>query len=433
MPPEWVMVRLGDIMRPVDRAQRRITVQDDETYSLLSARWYAKGIVLKEHVTGESLKTKTWFRAESGDFIMLKIWVRRGSYGFLPDGIENPILSNDFPILALDRSKADQDYVSFYLSQSHIWEGLNNQAEGIGRQRVQEDEFIKLITLPLPPLPEQRAIASALRSIQHSIAATEQVIAAARDLKRSAMRHLFTYGLVTVEDAEQVELKETEIGLVPEHWEVVRLDSVVKIVSGGTPSRNKPEYWNGDIPWVKTGEVNYNRITVTEERITQEGLENSSARVIPSGTLLMALYGQGVTRGRVAILAIDAAVNQACAAMLASTKISAKYLFYLFTLRYQEIRNLGHGAHQKNLSATLLNQLRIPLPPIREQAEVDSLLSSVDHKISAEEQWHNALESLFRSVLQRLMTGQVRVEVTGSSSSINDEAAITSVAPQAAS
>jgi type I restriction enzyme S subunit len=260
-------------------------------------------------------------------------------------------------------------------------------------------------SLPLPPLPEQRRIAHVLNTIQREIAAQDALIAAAREVKRSLMGRLFTYG----PGVEPAPTKETEIGEMPEHWEVVRLSDVVEIVAGGTPSRKKPEYWGGGIPWVKTGEVKYNIITHTEENITQEGLDNSSARLIPAGTLLMAMYGQGVTRGKVAILGIDAAVNQACAAMFVTEAVTTDFLFHFFSFSYERIRNLGHGAHQKNLSATLLNSVQITLPPISEQRGIAHFLAAIDHKIAAEEERKAALQALFKSMLHQLMTGQLRL------------------------
>jgi type I restriction enzyme, S subunit len=104
---------------------------------------------------------------------------------------------------------------------------------------------------------------------------------------------------------------------VPESWEVCRIGEICDLKSGGTPNRSKAEYWkNGHIPWVKTGEVDYCVINDTEEKITTAGLADSSARLFPSGTLLMAMYGQGITRGKVAILGIEAATNQACVAII---------------------------------------------------------------------------------------------------------------------
>lgn len=270
-------------------------------------------------------------------------------------------------------------------------------------------DFLENEYVAVPPLYEQRSIARALRTVQEAVEATEKVIEATRELKRSLMDHLFTYGPVPVDEADQVPMKETEIGSVPEHWNEVNLGNVARIISGGTPSRKRPDFWNGDIPWVKTGEVSYSVITSTEERITRQGLEHSSARIIPAGTLLVAMYGQGITRGRVAILGLDAAINQACAAILPTREIQSGFLYHYFSYNYENIRNLGHGAHQKNLSATLLKSLPIPSPSLSEQGEIAQSLDAADNKLAVEESRRAALEVLFKTLLHNLMTGKVRV------------------------
>ena len=300
-------------------------------------------------------------------------------------------------------------YLFYYLKKQNIRNDIAGKMEGsTGRQRVPKNVLGNL-RIPLPPLPEQQRIAAVLSAVQEAKEKTEEVIKAARELKKSLMHHLFTYGAVPVGDVGDVVLKETEIGAVPEEWEVMRLGDVAKIVSGGTPSRKKTEYWNGKIPWVKTGEVNYNIITKTNEKISELGLENSSTRFIPSGTLLMAMYGQGITRGRVAILGIDATINQACAAIFFLKNFNIYFMFYYLSFTYDIIRNLGHGAHQKNLSATLLKSIQIPLPPIPEQHRISEILSTIDKKIQTEENKKNAQNSLFKTLLDNLMTAKIRV------------------------
>lgn len=179
--------------------------------------------------------------------------------------------------------------------------------------------------------------------------------------------------------------------------------------TGGTPSRSNPALWNGDIPWVKTGEVNYNLIRQTEETISEEGLRNSAAKLTPRGTLLVAMYGQGVTRGRVAILGIDAALNQACAAVFPKKRVTTEFLYSVFVHGYERIRNMGHGAHQTNLSMTLLEQVLIPVPPLPEQRQIAAHLAAADAKLAAEEARRAALDGLFKSLLHHLMTGKLRL------------------------
>ena len=159
------------------------------------------------------------------------------------------------------------------------------------------------------------------------------MLEAAESLKLNLLQSLFTDGL------NGEDLVDTVAGRVPESWVVKTVAEIALLKSGGTPSRAKPEYWEGGvIPWVKTGEVDNSVIRSTSECITDEGLANSSAKVFPSGTLLMAMYGQGVTRAKVAMLDIDASTNQACVAFFPTEAISSEFLYYFFQSRYAEIR-----------------------------------------------------------------------------------------------
>ncbi|HZP83842.1 MAG TPA: restriction endonuclease subunit S, partial [Chthonomonadaceae bacterium] len=183
---------------------------------------------------------------------------------------------------------------------------------------------------------------------------------------------------------------------------------VAQVSSGGTPDRKNSAYWNGEIPWVKTGEINYNIIHDTDEKITEEGLRNSSTRIIPAGTLLLAMYGQGVTRGRVAILGIDASINQACAALcFNSQKVETRFIFYYLSKAYDAIRNLGHGANQTNLNATHIKSIPLPLPSLDEQHAVADALTACDQKIAALEAEAALHDELFRALLEELMTGRI--------------------------
>jgi type I restriction enzyme, S subunit len=243
-----------------------------------------------------------------------------------------PLLLHGMNLLLLRTVRSlDSDFLSNLLSfyrATGVFIGLAGRA--VNQSSINQGK-LKAMLIPVPPISEQQAIAYVLRAVQEAKEATEKVIKASRELQRSLMNHLFTYGPVPVGEAERVPLKETEIGSVPAHWLSVKLGGVARIVSGGTPSRKSPEFWNGEIPWVKTGEIRYNTITTTEERISERGLMESSARLLPAGTLLMAMYGQGVTRGRVATLGIDASINQACAAILPMDGLLSRYLYHFFS------------------------------------------------------------------------------------------------------
>ena len=185
--------------------------------------------------------------------------------------------------------------------------------------------------------------------------------------------------------------------MLPNGWKKVKLGDVAKVTSGGTPLRTQSEYWNGYIPWVKTAQIQNEHISKdqVDEYITELGVKESSAKIVPKGTLLMAMYGQGKTRGQVAILDIDATINQACAAFhLKEDEVSTQYLFQYFLFNYENIRNLSNDGGQKNLSAEIIKKIPLDLPPIEEQKKIAATLSVWDSAIEKMEKLIDAKESL---------------------------------------
>lgn len=262
------------------------------------------------------------------------------------------------------------------------------------------------LEVPEPSPQEQRGVARVLAAVRAAVKAHERSADHAEDLKRAAMHELFTHGL------RGGPSKETEIGPVPASWEVRRLGDDHDIVGGGTPLRSVAAYWaGGTIPWVKTGEVNYSVIQGTAEHITQAGLDNSSARLLPPGTLLVAMFGQGVTRGRVAILGIEATCNQACAALRPrADRVDARFLYHLLTSKYEDLRQLAHGGQQQNLNIDIVRNFQVAVPLNREeQLEIVAILDAIDSKIDLHRRKRAVLEELFKSLLHKLMTGEVDV------------------------
>ncbi|WP_216638746.1 restriction endonuclease subunit S [Mycobacterium asiaticum] len=265
---------------------------------------------------------------------------------------------------------------------------------------------LKALEVPHPPLAEQVAIADVLRHVQRARRLNKRVLLTTQELKSAVMEQLFTRGLRG--EAQ----RETEVGPVPESWTVAAIDEHFSVVSGGTPSRSNATYWSGGtIPWVKTTEVNYSVITETEEHITQAGLNGSAAKLLPPGTLLMAMYGQGVTRGKVGILGIEASCNQACAAITPTDDVVAQYLYHYLTSRYEAIRSLAHGGQQQNLNLDIVRKIDVPVPPtIVEQQEIIDVLDALDRKIDLHRRKRGVLDQLFKSLLQKLMTGEISVD-----------------------
>jgi type I restriction enzyme S subunit len=197
--------------------------------------------------------------------------------------------------------------------------------------------------------------------------------------------------------------------MVPNGWEKSTVGSIAKVTSGGTPSRKNDSYWNGDIPWVTTSEVKFGVIADTEQKITKQGLDNSSAKLFPKDTILMAMYGQGKTRGQVAKLGIEASTNQACAALLLNKEHDVEYYYQYLISQYDNIRELANSGGQQNLSAGIIKDISVPVPPLPEQRKIAQILSTWDRGIATTEKLIGASKQQKKALMQQLLTGKKRL------------------------
>lgn len=200
--------------------------------------------------------------------------------------------------------------------------------------------------------------------------------------------------------------------MLPEGWKNLPLGDIARVTSGGTPDRSEPQYWGGNIPWVTTGEIQFNTITDTTEKITDAGLASSSAKCFPVGTLLMAMYGQGKTRGQVAKLGIAASTNQACAAILLNDGHDSDFYFHVLSNQYDALRKLGNAGTQKNLNAGIIKQVFVPVPPVGEQHGIAAALAVWDAAITTTERLLANSREQGLVLAQRLMSGRTRQKGT---------------------
>ena len=193
-----------------------------------------------------------------------------------------------------------------------------------------------------------------------------------------------------------------------DEWRSEKISEIANVSSGSTPNRNNPSYWNGDIPWVTTSLINFNTIEKAEEFITKEGLKNSSTKLYPKNTILMAMYGQGVTRGKVAILGIEATTNQACASISLKPNFNVSFIFQNLSKRYEEIRDLSNDGGQKNLSGSIIKEISISYPTEKEQTKIAEFLSAVDDKISQLSRQLELLNQYKQGVMQKIFSQEIR-------------------------
>lgn len=268
-------------------------------------------------------------------------------------------------------NKATQTFIELYLNSIN----LDNYITGSAQPKLNQAS-LNSIKIPLPPLPVQKEIVEKIEGYQRIIDGAKQVVANYKP---------------------QIDIEE--------HWETVKVGDVCTIKSGGTPSRNNSSYWNGNIAWIKTGQINFNRIYEADEFITEEGLKNSSARIIPKGTILMAMYGQGITRGKVAVLEINATINQACAALiLTSKKVDNEFLFQILISKYEYMRQISddRGGNQGNLNSQMIREIPIPLPPLSVQKEIVANIEREQELVNANKELICVFEAKIKATIDKI-------------------------------
>ncbi|WP_302377461.1 restriction endonuclease subunit S [Barnesiella intestinihominis] len=205
--------------------------------------------------------------------------------------------------------------------------------------------------------------------------------------------------------------KQTELGIIPEDWEVKRISDFTSIITGGTPSTQRPEYWGGSIMWMSSGELNKKFVFDVKGRITTEGLLNSSTRIIPPFCVLIGLAGQGKTRGTAAYNYISLCTNQSIAAILPNDKYNSLYLYYVVDSKYEYLRLLSSGdGGRGGLNKNLLNSLEISFPKtIAEQQAIAEALSDIDGLIAAVDKKIAKKRLIKQGAMQQLLTGKKRL------------------------
>jgi type I restriction enzyme S subunit len=258
------------------------------------------------------------------------------------------------------------------------------------------------LDIPFPDLPEQQGIGKALAVVVGKIAAEDHLFKVAQDLKRAAMRALFTKGLRG--EAQ----KDTEIGLVPESWEVSTLGKVSSIERGRFlhRPRNEPRFYGGDTPFVQTGDVvrSGGRIRDFTQTLNSDGVAIS--RVFPAGTILITI---AANIGYTGILRFDSACPDSLVAITPKADITTEVLEYWLQTQQADMDRAAPKGTQKNINIQFLLPWPVVVPPLDEQREIVAVLDAIDRKIDLHKRKRAVLEELFKSLLHKLMTGEIRV------------------------
>ncbi len=304
----------------------------------------------------------------------------------------------DSNIVWLDTSDDEVDSAFLkYFYESYPWQNL----EGTTIRRLY-NSLILSTPISLPSLPEQKAIAETLSCMDEHIANLTELIEKKKGIRDGALEDLVS---------GRTRLK----GFAGE-WEYKCLGSITsEIVTGGTPSTLISEYWGGSIPWLASTEIHQKRIIRPTTFITDAGLRYSAAKIVPKDSVLIALAGQGKTRGTAAFLLSDMAINQSLAALVADEKTNANFLFYAMERSYISLRELSSGdGGRGGLNKKLLRKFVIPYAcDIVEQEEIANILSALDKEIASLEEEKDKMLQIKAGAMDDLLTGRIRLTKQG--------------------
>ena len=404
MREDWVEVELGNIFHTTSGGtpSRRNNDYYKGSIPWVKSGELDKGVVFdtEEKISEEAIKNSSAKIFPKGTLLIALYGATIGKLAFLGvDAATNQAICGIY-----HNDNIDSKFLYYFLLFRRP--KLISQGTG-GAQPNISQTILKKLEFPFPSRPEQRSI---VLKIENLFASLDKGIA---DLK-TAHEQLKVYRQAVLKKAFEGEFTNRDVkeGELPECWKWVKLGEVFYTSSGGTPSRRNDNYYRGTIPWVKSGELDKGKILDTEENISEDAIKNSSAKVFPKGTLLIAMYG--ATIGKLSFLGVDAATNQAICGIYENENIVSNFLYYFLLFRKPKLISQGSGGAQPNISQTILKKLEIPFPPKQEQhavvREIESRLSVCD---KVEQNINEALEkadALRQSILKKAFEGKLLSE-----------------------
>ena len=249
---------------------------------------------------------------------------------------------------------------------------------------MKTNEHLDNLLIPLPPLTEQKRIAGILDAADALRAKRREALAQLDALLQSTFLDMFGDPVTN-----------------PRGWTVDCVGDVTQMGTGSTPPRNHKHYFGGSIPWVKSTEVNWGTVAATSECLSSDGAKAARLKLYPRGSIVLALYGQGKTRGKCAVLGIDATINQACCVLTPRDPGSTPYLFQFLKYSYYRLRGESRGGNQENLNMRIVRSFPVPIPPLDLQQRYATVAESVERQKTSQRVHLAELDTLFASLQSR--------------------------------
>ena len=393
LPPGWKWQKFGDVVNNLD-GKRRPLSKEVRVKRKGDYRYYGATEIV-DYIDDYIFEGEHLLVGEDGANLLSK----SKALAFIVDG--KFWVNNHAHVL-----QAKATFVNKYLCYYFNSLNLAKFVTGTAQPKLTQGNLNK-IEIPICSPKIQLAIVSKIEELFSEIDKGIENL-------RTAQQQLKTYRQSVLKWAFEGKLTNENVkeGVFPKGWKMKSIGDIFEVYIGSTPKRNVPEYWGGDINWVSSGEIAFCNIMSTKEKITQEGLEKTSCKVHPIGTVIIAMIGEGKTRGQAAILKIEASHNQNTAAIRVDNNIyKSELLYYYLVFKYEDNRKVGSGNNQKALNKERVKSIPIPFPSIKEQnrivQEIESRLSVADKMEESITQSLQQAEALRQSILKKAFEGRL--------------------------
>ncbi len=382
---KWKMVKLGDVCKFIngDRGKNYPSGKDivENGIPFINAGHLVNNEISfssMNYITEDKYNQLGSGKIQKGDFL----YCLRGSLGkhAIVENLEKGAVASSLVILR--PTNIDVHYLSYCMDSPSISTQLQQANNGSSQPNLSANS-VKQYIVPLPPLEEQKRIADILDKASNLIDLRKQQLEKMDLLIKSKFIDMFGDPVTN-----------------PKEWEVKKIGELTNVFTGATPNKSIDEYYCGNIPWVKTGEISKEYIWEAEERITKKALKETNCKIFPINTIMVAMYGQGKTRGQAGLLKIEASTNQACAAIVPNESYCTEYLFKLIQLSYETLRSLGRGGNQPNLNLSMIKEFLIMCPPVELQNQFAEFVEQVEKQKAVMQQSLEKMETNYKALMQ---------------------------------
>ncbi|MBL9027197.1 MAG: restriction endonuclease subunit S [Myxococcales bacterium] len=414
-PSGWTRTTFGDVLEVVERPTK---LQPNEIYRLVNAKRSRGGISLRGELTGREILTKTQFEAKSGDFLISRRQIIHGACGVVPEELDGAIVSNEYSTLR-PRPSLLLDFLQHYSHTPYFQRTCFHSSHGVDVEKMifKINEWL-VRPIDLPSLPEQRKIAAILSSVDDAIEASQAVIDQLQVVKKAMMAELLTRGL----PGRHTRFKQTEIGEVPESWEVRRLSDLLQSIDAGwSPQCEGRPATLSEWGVLKVSAVTSGVYKEDEQKALPLSLEpRPASEVEPNDVLLARANGVLDLVGRT-VLVRSTRPRLMLSDKLLRLRPCTKLLLPSFlnlamgsdAVRAQILNTTG-GSHMRNVSQSSLKGIVLVVPPLSEQAEIAGALDSLEERADAERSTLQSLQDAKAALISVLLTGEVRINLDAS-------------------